>query len=121
MQNNSTSEYVTANITLVANTAIANDKIFIPDGKVVAIAAIVAGNTENRIINLSILDNGNEVIKPADVRFSTKTSGGSFKESMRPVDFSGGRNFETKLVANATSATENITVQVLFLIEKTQY
>lgn len=115
------SEYVTANITLAPNTALSTDKIFIPDGNVVAIAAIVAGNPESRIINLSILDNGNEVIKPADVRFSTKTSGGSFRESMRPVNFSGGRNFETKLVANTASATEAITVQVLFLIEKTQY
>lgn len=114
-------EYVSVDVSLAANVGLASEKISIPDGKVIAIAAIVAGNTENRIINLSVLDNGNEVIKPADVRFSQKTSGGSFKESMRPVNFNGGRNFETKLVANAISTTQAVTVQVLFLIEKTTY
>lgn len=114
-------ESVTVNVPLAANSAIGSEKISIPDGNVVAIAAIVAGNTENRIINLSVLDNGNEVIKPADVRFSQKTSGGNFKESMRPVTFQGGRSFETKLVANTTSVTESIIVQVMFLIEKTTY
>lgn len=114
-------EYVSVNVALAINTAIASEKVSIPDGNVVAMAAIVVGNPENRIINLSVLDNGNEVIKPADVRFSAKTSGGTFRDSMRPVNFDGGRNFETKLVANATSATEAVTVQVLFLIEKTTY
>lgn len=114
-------EYVSVDVSLAANVGLASEKISIPDGKVIAIAAIVAGNTENRIINLSVLDNGNEVIKPADVRFSQKTSGGSFKESMRPVNFNGGRSFETKLVANAISTTQAVTVQVLFLIEKTTY
>lgn len=114
-------KYETVNISLPINTAIASEKISIPDGKVVAMATTPIVNIENRIINLSVLDNGNEVIKPADVRFSEKTSGGTFKESMRPVTFDGGRSFEVKLVANTTSATEAITVQVMFLIEQTSY
>ena len=121
MLENKKSEYVTVNVAIPVNTTLAAEKINIPDGDVVAMAAIVVGNPEARLINLSVLDNGNEVIKPADVRFSTKTSGGSFKESMRPVSFQGGRSFETKLVASVASATEAITVQVMFLIEKTSY
>ncbi len=111
-------EYVTANVILSANTIQANDKILIPQGKVVAIAAVVAGDTENRIINLSILDNNNEVVRACDVRFSAKTNAGTFKDSMRPVNFDGGRTFESRLVALSASTTKEVTVQVLFMIEK---
>jgi hypothetical protein len=113
-------EYVTANVTLATDTVTGNDKVLIPEGKVVAIGAVVAGNTEDRIINLSILDNNNEVVRPCDVRFSEKTNGGTFKDSMRPVDFNGGRTFEARLVALSPSATESVAVQVLFMIEKPQ-
>lgn len=112
-------EYETVNVSLAANTAMSSENLTIPAGKVVAIAAVVAGNTEARIINLSILQNNQEIVRPADVRFSEKTNGGTFKDSMRPVDFLGGRTFEARIVANAVSATEAIAVQVLFMIEKT--
>jgi hypothetical protein len=93
-------------------------RIRLPEGKVVAIGAIVAGDTENRIINLSILDNNNEIVRPCDVRFSAKTAGGTWKDSLRPVAFIGGRNYEARLVALAPSSTQAITVQVLFMIQK---
>ncbi|MFV5702195.1 hypothetical protein ACM55F_10015 [Flavobacterium sp. XS2P12] len=118
MYEEKTYEYVTANVTLTNGTVLANEPIVIPDGKVVAISAIVAGDTENRIINLSVLSNGNEVVRPADVRFSQKTNGGTFRDSMRPVNFLGGRSFEARLVALSLSATQTVTVQVLFMIEK---
>ena len=114
-------EYEKVDVVLPANSVVSTSdtgKIRIPEGKVVAIGAIVAGDTENRIINLSILDNNNEVLRPCDVRFSAKTAGGSFKDSLRPVAFIGGRNYEARLVALAPSATETITVQVLFMIQK---
>lgn len=113
-------EYVTANVVLGIGATQGNDKVYVPDGKVVAIGAVVAGNTENRIINLSILDNNNEVVRPCDVRFSEKTNGGTFKDSMRPVDFLGGRNYEARLVALSVSGSELVAVQVLFMIEKPQ-
>jgi len=114
-------EYEKVNVVLPANSVVSTSdtgRIRIPDGKVVAISAIVAGNTENRIIDLSILDNNNEIIRPCDVRFSEKTAGGSFKDSLRPVAFIGGRNYEARLVALTPSTTETITVQVLFMIQK---
>lgn len=113
-------ETVTVNVTLATGTTLGNEKLSIPDGKVVAIGTVIAGNTEDRIINLSILDNNSEVVKPSDVRFSERTSGGTFKDSLRPVDFSGGRTYEARLVALASSVTEVITVQVLFMVEKPQ-
>jgi hypothetical protein len=115
-----TYEYVTANIVLGVNESQDSDKVTIPAGRVIAIGAIVAGNTGSRIINLSILQNNQEIIRPADVRFTQKTSGGTFKNSLRPVDFEGGRTFEAKVVATAASATEEVAIQVLFMIEKAQ-
>lgn len=67
---------------------------------------------------MSILQNNNEVLKPADVRFSEKTNGGTFKDSLRPVDFQGGRTFEAKVVSTSVSTTQEVSVQVLFMIEK---
>lgn len=110
-------EYVTANVTIQAGNVMANDKTFIPDGKVVAIGTALAGNFANTIVNLSVLDNNNEVLKPSDVRFSEKTNGGTFKDSLRPVDFLGGKTYESRLVALQPVGAD-LTVQVLFMIEK---
>ena len=111
-------EYVTVDVAIPANTTSGIERVFVPDGNVVAIGVVVAGNTESRIINLSILQNNNEVLKPADVRFSEKTNGGTFKDSLRPVDFQGGRTFEAKVVSTSVSTTQEVSVQVLFMIEK---
>lgn len=114
-------EYERVNVVLPANattSSIDGSTVALPQGKVVAIGAVVAGNTENRIIDLSILNNNNEVVKPCDVRFSEKTSGGEFKNSLRPVAFIGGKIFEARLVALQASATQTITVQVIFMIQK---
>lgn len=114
-------EYERVNVVLPANattSSIDGSMVTLPQGKVVAIGAVVAGDTENRIIDLSILNNNNEVVKPCDVRFSEKTSGGEFKNSLRPVAFIGGKVFQAKLVALEASLTKTITVQVIFMIQK---
>lgn len=111
-------DYVTVNVTLIKATLIANAPIDIPDGKVVAIGAAISGNPEDRIIDLGIFKNNNAVVQPADYRFSQKTNGGTFVESMRPVNFEGGFSMQARLSAYAVSATEDITVQVLFMIYK---
>ena len=111
-------EYVTANVLLAKRTNSGNKNIDIPSGRVVAMGCISAGDTENRIIDLSILNNGNEVIKPSDYRFSEKTSGGDYLQSLRPVDFDGGRMYETRFSAPVASLTEDVNFQVLFVIEK---
>lgn len=113
--------YEKVNVVLPVNATMSSSdtgRIRLPEGKVVAIGAIVAGDTEDRIIDLTILDNNNEIVRACDVRFSEKTSGGSFKDSLRPVDFIGGRTYEARLVALAPSTTKTITVQVLYMIQK---
>lgn len=114
-------EYVAVNVTLAVNATMSatdSSKVYIPQGKVVAIGAAIAGDTEDRIIDMSILDNNNEIIKPCDVRFSEKTASGTFRDSMRPVAFNGGRTVEARLVALFASTTKTITVQVLFMVQK---
>lgn len=111
-------EYVTADVTLGINVPMALDKVFIPEGNVVAMGVVIAGDTESRILNLSVLQNNSEIIRPADVRFSTKTSGGTFKDSLRPVSFQGGRSFDVKVAATSISTTKVVVIQVLFMVEK---
>lgn len=111
-------DYVTVDVAILAGTAKGSEKISIPEGRVIAMGAVVAGNTEDRIINLSVLQNHTEIIKAADVRFSAKTTSGNFKDSLRPVNFQGGRLFDTQLTANEVSNDQDVTVQVLFMIEK---
>ncbi|WP_163398159.1 hypothetical protein [Flavobacterium fluviatile] len=117
-------EYITSTVTLNETETQDTDNVLVPDGTIVGIAAVISGNTESRIINLSMLQNNFEVVRAADVRFSERTSGGSFKESMRPVNLPGGRNYETRIVALSASTTEKVSIQVMFMISKkvpTQY
>lgn len=111
-------EYATIDVTLLKNTLIGQEVINIPDGRVVAMGVVLAGDPEDRIINVGVFDNNNETVKTADYRFSEKTNGGTYKDSLRPVDFSGGKNYQIRLLSNDASATENVTAQVLFMIEK---
>ncbi|MFN3753315.1 hypothetical protein [Flavobacterium sp.] len=114
-------EFVVANVFLAKTTVLGTINLDVPSGKIVAIGNVIAGDPENRIINLSILNNGNEVLKPADYRFTEKTNGGDWLQSLRPVDFDGGRMYETRYTAPAASATEDLNFQVLFVIEKPEY
>jgi hypothetical protein len=110
-------EYITTTITLDVNETTDSQTVQIPSGTIVGMAAIVAGNPEARILNLSVLQNNFEVVQPSDVRFSERTSGGTYRGSLRPVNLLGGRNYEVRLVATTASPTEKVAVQVLFMIE----
>ena len=93
--------------------------VYLPDGNLVNVGA-VSNDTTGQIINFSLLQDGNDVIKPADLRFSTRTSGGSFRDSLRPIsNVVAGRQFEVKVatLGDRPSAAE-VVVQVLFVIQK---
>lgn len=114
---NHTYEYITTTITLNTDETFASENVQIPSGTIVAMSAIIAGNPESRILNLSILQNNAEAVRASDVRFSERTSGGTYKDSMRPLNLSGGRTYEARLVATTASTTETIAIQVLFMIQ----
>lgn len=111
-------EYVTATVNLPKTDLSREINITIPDGIVTNIGIVHAGNTENRIINLSILENNNVLIQPADIRFSERTGGSSFKDSLRPVEIDGGRILQVRLTALVPASGDDITAQILFMILK---
>lgn len=112
-------EHITIDVVLPANSATAvSEPQRIPDGRCVAIGAVVSGNTNNEIINLSLKQNTNEVLKPADVRFFEKTNGGIFVHSLCPVDIDGGRAITVVLNALVDVRPNPVTIQVLFMVEK---
>lgn len=113
-------EYITVVATLLAANATGEAEVKLPDGKCVAIGAVIKGNTDDEIINLSLLEGTQTVLKPADVSFSTRSNGGSYRESLRPVDLDGGRLITVSLAALTASRPTNIKVQVLFMVEKTE-
>jgi hypothetical protein len=108
--------YKTINVTLPAASQTASKGIKIPSGKIIAIATVVQGNSANEIIDLSLLDNNNEILAPCDVKFSEKTAGGRWIDSMRPVGLDGGREVDAKLYAYTSTRSTDIKVQVLFAI-----
>ncbi|ESU28392.1 hypothetical protein FLJC2902T_17470 [Flavobacterium limnosediminis JC2902] len=111
-------EYVTVVITLLAAASSGEAEVRLPDGKCVAIGAVTSGNDDNEIINLSCSENSTVVLKPADVRFSEKTNGGNFVESLRPIDLDGGKTITASLNALTNSRATDVKVQVLFMILK---
>jgi len=111
-------EYVTATISMPKTELSSEVDVKIPDGIVTNIGLVQAGNNEGRIINFSVLENNNTLIQPADIRFSERTGGSCFKDSLRPVDLDGGRILQARLTALQPSNGDDITVQVLFMIQK---
>nr|WP_131387683.1 hypothetical protein [Flavobacterium suncheonense] len=111
-------EHRAVNITLSDSSALAIEDIKIPDGKIIAIGAVVVGNTDNEIINLCVKQNGNEVLSPSDYRFSEPKAGGNFVQSLRPVDIDGGRLLSVELQAFANSRSNEVKAQVLFVVLK---
>lgn len=103
-----------------ANSTVDSTSIKMPDGKVIGIAVVDTGNTNNELINLSILNNGNEVLSPSDLSFSKQQPGGGFLNSLRPVDFSGGYEYNVRLTAYTPNRANDVTVQVLFAVVPNQ-
>lgn len=111
-------KYHRHNITLPKNTtAFQVDNIKVPDGEVTHIS-LVHDNTTAKIVEMGIYENNSEVVKPCDIRFTEKTSSGSFLESLRPVsDFQGGREVSIRLTTLDNLINDDITVQVLLVIQ----
>ncbi|WP_130735507.1 hypothetical protein [Flavobacterium sp. J27] len=99
-----------------ANGTIDSSSIKMPDGKVIGIGVVVSGNSTQELINLSILNNGNEVLSPSDLSFSKQQPGGGFLNSLRPVDFDGGYEYTVRLSAYTAARPTDVTVQVLFAV-----
>jgi hypothetical protein len=113
-------EYVTSDVQVLKNISSNEEDIVIPDGRVVAMGVVLKGNAEDRIVNASVLDRNNEIIRPADVTFFQKTTGGNFLDGFMPVDFDGGRTYQARLSPTVVSAVDDLTAQFIFIVEKPQ-
>lgn len=112
-------EYVTATLTMDKTQMVAEVNVTIPDGTVTNLGIVQSGNNEGRIINFSVLENNNTLLQPADLKFSERTGGSSYKDSLRPVELDGGRILQVRLTTMMPSLnSEDVTVQVLFMIRR---
>lgn len=109
-------DYRTINLTLASDASQTEADLKVPAGTICAIGAITQGNTLGEIIDLSVSDNGNDVLRPCDVRFSEPKSAGHWLEAMRPTSLEGGRTLTFKLAAYTASRASEIKVQVLIAI-----
>ncbi len=111
-------KYITANVTLDKGqpTAEVNTED-LPDGIVTHIGLVKDSNTTD-IVNLEILQNNSRVLHPIDIRFSEPKSTGNFLDGLRPVSgMRGGRKYQVRLSALKATRTDDLTVQVLFVIQ----
>lgn len=111
-------DYSTVNITISNGTAIAEEDVRLPDGELVGIATVTSPEP-SEILNMGLFINNQEVLKPADVRFSQKTNGGTWRDSIRPVSgIQGGTTVTTRIIALTDVRADDITTQVLFVVKK---
>jgi len=90
----------------------------IPDGIITHFALVQSGNTDNEIIDLSILESNSEVLRGGDIRFSEKTANGNFLESLRPVTgLKGGGSLQFRLTGRTDERTNDVSVQILLVIQ----
>lgn len=111
-------EHITTNVLLPANTITMEEDVRIPKGRVIAMGVLLIGTMINRFINMSVLDNNNEVVKPLDARFAEKTTGGDFLDCFMPVDFDGSRTYQARLTATAVDNVNAVSAQFIFIVEK---
>lgn len=109
-------DYRTINLTLPADTSQTEADLKVPAGLVCAIGTITEGNTNGEIIDLSIAENGNDVLRPCDVRFSEPKSAGRWIDALRPTTIDGGRTLTFKLNAYTANRPNAVKVQVLIAI-----
>ena len=72
--------------------------------------------TDGEIIDLSVAENGNDVLRPCDVRFSEPKSAGRWLDALRPTTIDGGRTLTFKLNAYTANRLNAVKVQVLIAI-----
>lgn len=111
-------QYTSKEITLSRLETSVTKTIEIPEGDVTHIGLVKEG-TATDIVNLEVLQNFSRLLDPLDIRFSEKSNGANFLESLRPVSgIRGGRTLQVRLTAISTPRVADLTVQVVFVTQK---
>lgn len=110
-------QYTPIELTLDKNNPTAEARIDIPEGNVTHIGLVKEG-TATDIVNLEVLQNNSRLLHPIDIRFSERTTTGSFLDGWRPVSgINGGRTLQVRLSALNATRTDDLTVQVVFVTQ----
>ncbi|WP_291866649.1 hypothetical protein [Maribacter sp.] len=108
--------YKTINLTIQPNQNFAEVKTSLPYGKCIGMTIITTTTPEpNEIVNLTILDGGNEIVEGSDFRLSKKTTAGKWIDSLRPMSFNCNRNITTRL-SSENPLPGGLKTQVLYYI-----
>jgi hypothetical protein len=103
------------NLTVANGAALAENRLRLPAGTCVGMAVINTGNDPDEFVDLSVLDQGSELVEGSDYRFYKKTNGGKWVDSLRPMRFDCNRDVTVRLSSAANLAAE-FNLQVIFLI-----
>lgn len=103
------------NVTIPNGGTINDNRIKVPKGTCVGMAVINTGADPDQFIDLTVLDNGSEVVEGSDYRFYKKTNGGKWLDSLRPMRFDCNRDLTVRLSSD-TAVAADFKVQVIFLI-----
>mgnify|MGYP003638073057 CR=1 FL=1 len=103
------------NLTIAAAGQLDEKKVNLPAGTCVGMAVIKTGAAPDEFVDLSILDNGSELVEGSDYRFYEKTNGGRWIDSLRPMSFDCNRDITVRLAADNAIAG-GLKLQVIFFI-----
>ena len=103
------------NVSIAAGQAIGTGRLRLPSGKCVGMAVAKKGNDHTDFIDLTVKDNGREIVEAADYSFSEKTNAGKWLDSVRPLSFDCNRVVDVEFTTPTVLAAD-IKFQVLFFI-----
>ena len=103
------------NITVPLGQTLGEGRIRLPEGQCLGMGVISTGNDPAQFVDLSVLDNGSEIVEGSDYRFYVKTNGGKWIDSLRPITFNCNRTVDVRLAAT-TALAAALNVQVIFVI-----
>lgn len=108
-------EHKKLNLSIAAAGQLAEKKISLPSGTCVGMAVINTGADPDEFVDLTVLDNGSEVVEGSDYRFFKKTNGGRWIDSLRPMSFDCNRSVTVRLSADNVLAAK-FNAQIIFVI-----
>lgn len=103
------------NLTIAPGGQLDEKRINLPSGTCVGMAVIKTGADPDEFVDLSILDNGSELVEGSDYRFYEKTNGGRWIDSLRPMSFDCNRDVTARLSGN-NPIPAGLKIQIIFFI-----
>ncbi|WP_281990517.1 hypothetical protein [Aquimarina aggregata] len=111
-------QFKTLSVTLPANDTQASKTIELPKGLSIA-AAAKPNRALDKILNLGLYEQGQEINTPIDINFwRDREIGNHMIDGFVPVNSDGSSELEAKIIAPNGSFTSAITVQIVFVVKQ---